>query len=42
MIRQNVVRLSSEQMRGVRTDMPRQEEALQVSDEAGFKRNLMP
>jgi hypothetical protein len=35
MIRQNVVRLSSEQMRGVRPDMPKQKEALQVSDEAG-------
>jgi hypothetical protein len=35
MIRQNVVRLSSEQMRGVRADMPKQKEALQVSDEAG-------
>jgi hypothetical protein len=35
MIRQNVNRLSSEQMRGVCTDMPEQKEALQVSDEAG-------
>jgi hypothetical protein len=35
MIRQNVNRLSSEQMRGVRTDMPERKEALQVSDEAG-------
>jgi hypothetical protein len=35
MIRQNVNPLSSEQMRGVRADMPKQKEALQVSDEAG-------
>jgi hypothetical protein len=35
MIRQNVVRLSSERMRGVCADMPKQKEALQVSDEAG-------
>jgi hypothetical protein len=35
MIRQNVNRLSSEQMRGVCPGMPRQKEALQVSDEAG-------
>jgi len=35
MIRQNVVRLSSEQMRGVRADLLNQKEALQVSDEAG-------
>jgi len=34
MIRQNVNRLSSEQARGVCADMPKQEEALQVSDEA--------
>jgi hypothetical protein len=34
MIRQNVVRLSSKQMRGVRAAMPKQKEALQVSDEA--------
>jgi hypothetical protein len=35
MIRQNVNRLSSEQMRGVCADMLTQNEALQVSDEAG-------
>jgi hypothetical protein len=35
MIRQNVNRLSSERMRGVRAGMPKQKEALQVSDEAG-------
>jgi hypothetical protein len=35
MIRQNVNRLSSEQMQGVCADMPEQREALQVSDEAG-------
>jgi hypothetical protein len=35
MIRQNVVRLSSEQMRGVRAGLPEQQETLQVSDEAG-------
>jgi hypothetical protein len=35
MIRQNVVRLSSEQMRAVRAGMPRQKQAFQVSDEAG-------
>jgi hypothetical protein len=35
MIRQNVVRLSSEQMRAVCAGMPKQKQALQVSDEAG-------
>jgi len=35
MIRQNVNRLSSEQMRGVSADMLKRKEALQVSDEAG-------
>jgi hypothetical protein len=35
MIPQNVNRLSSEQMRGVRADMLTQKEAIQVSDEAG-------
>jgi hypothetical protein len=35
MIRQNVNRLSSERMRGVCADMPKQKEAFQVSDEAG-------
>jgi hypothetical protein len=35
MIRQNVVRLSSEQMRGVSAGMLTHREALQVSDEAG-------
>jgi hypothetical protein len=35
MIRQNVNRLSSEPMRGVCADMPKQEEAFQVLDEAG-------
>jgi hypothetical protein len=35
MIRQNVVRLCSERMRGVCAAMPNQKEALQVSDEAG-------
>jgi hypothetical protein len=35
MIRQNVNRLSSEQMRGVCADMLTPKEALQVSDEAG-------
>jgi hypothetical protein len=35
MIRQNVVRLSSEQMRGVSAGMLIHKEALQVSDEAG-------
>jgi hypothetical protein len=35
MIRQNVNRLFSEQMRGVCADLFTQEEALQVSDEAG-------
>jgi hypothetical protein len=35
MIRQNVNRLSSEQMRGVCADTLKQKEALQVSDEAG-------
>jgi hypothetical protein len=34
MIRQNVNRLSSEQMRDVCADMPKQKVALQVSDEA--------
>jgi hypothetical protein len=34
MIRQNVNRLSSEQMRGIRPGMLKQKEALQVSDEA--------
>jgi len=35
MIRQNVNRLSSEQMRGVRAGMLKPKEALLVSDEAG-------
>jgi hypothetical protein len=35
MIRQNVNRLSSEQMRGVCAGMLKPKEALQVSDEAG-------
>jgi hypothetical protein len=35
MIRQNVNRLPSEQMRGVCAGMLKPEEALQVSDEAG-------
>jgi hypothetical protein len=35
MIRQNVVRLSSERMRGVCAAMPKPKETLQVSDEAG-------
>jgi hypothetical protein len=35
MIRQNVNRLSSEQMRGVCPDMFKPKEALQFSDEAG-------
>jgi len=35
MIRHNVNRLSSEQMRSVCTDMPKQKEALQISDEIG-------
>jgi hypothetical protein len=35
MIRQNVNRLSSEQMRGVSAGMLKQREALQVSDETG-------
>jgi hypothetical protein len=35
MIRQNLNRLSSEQMRGVCAGMLKHKEALQVSDEAG-------
>jgi hypothetical protein len=35
MIRQNVNRLSSEEMRGVCAGMLKPKEALQVSDEAG-------